>query len=83
LNIHDDVVPLVWVTYAESLEDTIGPGLMIGKSEDGPPTCCSYSVGNDLCIGGYNDLPNIGLYRTTPTVHDHWLASNVGQGLVG
>jgi hypothetical protein len=76
------VVPLR-IEGRHGLGDAVGAGGVVGAGHHGLPAGAGHGLGDGGRVGGDRHGADAGLHGAAPHMHDHGLARDVGERLVG
>ena len=71
------------IELLDRLEHAVGAARVIGPRHQGLTAGEQDRVAHRLGVGGNHHRPAIGLDRAAPDMHDHRLAGDIGERLVG
>ncbi len=83
LQVDDDVVASLGIVALDGLMHAVGAGGEPGVGHHRPPAGALDRLGDRRIGAGDDDRPEAGLHGAAPDVHDHRLAGDLGQRLVG
>jgi len=83
LHVDDDVVAAVRVQDLEGFEDAVRAGGVVGAGEHRLPAGARHRLGDGRRVRGHGDRAEAGLDGAAPDMHDHGLAADIGERLVG